>query len=70
MQVNPPADEDASNLQIKAARAHAVLYRQQLQDHFDYANKYAQTLQEAIDKTRTRDQTASDAARRAGERRP
>src|SRR5437763_5154827 len=63
--VSRPADEDASNLQIKAAHEHAVLYRQKLKEQYDYANEYANRLQQAMSDTQGQDQAAADAARRA-----
>lgn len=65
-QTRPPADEDASNLQIRAAYAHAVLYAQKLQEQFEYADAYATALQQAIDKSKAQDEAAAEAARRAG----
>ncbi|HKN51597.1 MAG TPA: hypothetical protein VJX66_03795 [Amycolatopsis sp.] len=63
--VHKPADEDASNLQIKAASDHATLYMQKLQEQFDYADGYAKALQQSIDKMQTQDRAAADAARNA-----
>ncbi|SFQ50774.1 hypothetical protein SAMN05421810_108169 [Amycolatopsis arida] len=65
-EARPPADEDASNLQIQAVRRHARLYTESVNQQYQYATAYVEALKKAITKVEGQDSAAADAVGRHG----
>ncbi|MFD8494963.1 hypothetical protein [Amycolatopsis sp. NPDC059657] len=58
--LRPPAEDEGSTMQIKAARAHAEAYLISVRAQRKYAQNYADALQAAIEKTEQQNQAAAD----------
>jgi hypothetical protein len=67
--LRPPAQDEGSLLQKKAADAHADAYVASATAQRDYAQNYADALKAAIAKTEQQDQAAQDAVHKQGMRR-
>jgi hypothetical protein len=64
--VRPPAQDDGSLMQKKAADAHADAYVTSVTAQRDYARAYATSLQTAIKKYQEQEQAAADAVHKRG----
>ena len=64
--VCPPAQDESSLLQKKAADAHADAYVTSVTAQQTYAQNYADALKAAIAKTQQQDQNAQDAVNKTG----
>ncbi|MFD8496016.1 hypothetical protein [Amycolatopsis sp. NPDC059657] len=64
--LRPPAQDEGSLLQKKAADAHADAYVASVTEQRDYARAYANALKTAIEKYEQRDQATADTVRKHG----
>jgi hypothetical protein len=64
--LRPPAQDEGSVLQKKAADAHADAYLTSVTAQQTYAQNYADALKAAIAKTQQQDQNAQDAVNKTG----
>jgi hypothetical protein len=67
--LHPPAEDEASLMQKKAADAHADAYVASVQQQLDYALAYVDSLKKAIDGYGQQDQAARDAVSKSGVKR-
>jgi hypothetical protein len=58
--VPQPAMDEASSVQIDAARKHAGAYMESVQDQYTYAKGYVDALKKSIDRTQRQDQSNAD----------